>query len=74
MDKKDEKKLFLCQMQLAALDRAIALLELKAAQLDMLWSAVDDEMIRRTTFIKALKKVSPEIGAALESKKCDDKV
>jgi hypothetical protein len=62
VDPKDEKANMEIQVQLAVLNRAIAGLELKAAQLDCFWSAVDDEFTRRQKFFRRLETVSSEIA------------
>jgi hypothetical protein len=62
VDPKDEKANMEIQVQLAVLNRAIAGLELKAAQLDVFWSAVDDEFERRKKFFRRLETVSAEVA------------
>ena len=55
--KKEQAKFYMVQMQLAVMNRAIAGLELRAAQIEALWDAVDEEKARRQKMIEALKKV-----------------
>jgi hypothetical protein len=62
VDPKAEAKNMETQVQLAVLNRAIAGLELKAAQLDVFWSAVDDEFERRKKFFRRLETVSAEVA------------
>lgn len=54
--------------RIVTLQRALALLDLKAAQLDVFWDAVDTEKGRRSLLIENLRKLKlTDMAASLES-------
>lgn len=67
VDKKNEARLAEVQARIAFLDRLLAELNLKAANIEFFTECVEEEIKRRTDkFVMAVKQIAPETGKALE--------